>query len=110
MDWTSQQSCRHFVSQDQILRNPFIPVKVEASFNLNFTSIKDIISPILNASLPTSATAEVRLAYQNEFQSFIAIILKMSLYFRKEKKKEKNKKEKREKKKENKKGAWWSRC
>ncbi|PVD29906.1 hypothetical protein C0Q70_09163 [Pomacea canaliculata] len=55
--------CKSYVAilkEDQILRNPFIPVKVEASFNLNFTSIKDIISPILNASLPTSATAEVK--------------------------------------------------
>lgn len=98
MDWTSQQRCRNFVSQDQILRNPFIPVKVEASFNLNFTSIKDIISPILNASLPTSATAEVRLAYQNEFQSFIVINLNKSLYFGIEKKKKNKQKRKKGKK------------
>lgn len=49
--------------QEEITRNPFLPVKIEGNFTLNMTTLRGIVKPILNSSLPTSTSAEVSSVY-----------------------------------------------
>nr|AVP12650.1 integrin alpha 1 [Littorina littorea] len=48
------------LNQDQIDRNPFVPVHLYANFSLNMTSFSGTVAPILNQSMPDSHTEQVK--------------------------------------------------
>ncbi|XP_025096222.1 integrin alpha-IIb-like [Pomacea canaliculata] len=58
-----QVDCKTYdaiLREDQIFRNPFIPVKMKATFALNVTSLQQPLKPVLNPSLPNETTTELR--------------------------------------------------
>ncbi|KAL8570344.1 hypothetical protein ACOMHN_035762 [Nucella lapillus] len=51
------------LKQDQIDRNPFVPIELTANFSLNTTDFPDI-APMLNQSMPNSVTRQLRFKNQ----------------------------------------------